>query len=161
MKKGGFFIFALLVVLMIPLNVQVSLGQDNDLAEETSAQVPAGKEGIQDPITPESDIQWLWGEVSSVDPQKNEIGVKYLDYETDTEKEIKITTDDKTTYEGANAISDIKLSEIISVDYTFSPDGKHIAKYISIEKLDEKQELQKKVTGEVQNLTTESEKALP
>lgn len=161
MKKGRFFIFVLLVILMIPLNVQVGLGQDNETSEETTAQVPAGKEGIQDLITPESDIQWLWGEVSSVDPQKNEIGVKYLDYETDTEKEIKIITDDKTTYEGANAISDIKLNEIISVDYTFSLDGKHIAKYISIEKLDEKQELQKKVTGEVQNLTTESEKALP
>ncbi len=161
MKEGKFFALVLLAVLMISFNMRVSLGQNNDVPQETSVQVPVGNEDMQDPITPESDIQWLWGEVSSVDLQKNEIGVKYLDYETDTEKEIKIITDDKTTYEGSNSINDIKVNDIISVDYTFSPDGKHIAKLISIEKLDEKQELQKKVTGEIQNLTTESEKALP
>lgn len=82
----------------------------------------------------ESETQWLWGEVISVDIQKNELLIKYLDYETDQEKEVTITVDDETTYENIKALLEIKPQDTVSVDYIVSPEGKNIAKNISVEK---------------------------
>ena len=82
----------------------------------------------------ESETQWLWGEVISIDPIKNELLVKYLDYENDQEKEVTVATDEKTTFENANGLSDIKPQDTISVDYVLSGDGKYLAKNISLEK---------------------------
>lgn len=82
----------------------------------------------------EPDTQWLWGEVVTLDTQNKMISVKYLDYETDQEKEIIINTDDKTTFENVKAIDELKPKDTVSVDYTVGPDGKNIAKNISVEK---------------------------
>jgi hypothetical protein len=76
---------------------------------------------------------WLWGEVISVDPYKKELLIKYLDYETDEEKTILITVDNKTTYENIKSLDEIELHSEISVDYIISQDGKNIAKNIRIE----------------------------
>lgn len=82
----------------------------------------------------EPETQWLWGEVSSVDVQKKEILLKYLDYETDQEKEITIAVDEKTTFENAKSLEDIEPQDDLSIDYTVTSDGKNIAKNISLEK---------------------------
>jgi hypothetical protein len=84
----------------------------------------------------EAEIQWLWGEVVSVDAQKGELGVKYLDYETDQEKQITVTVDSKTTYENAQALLDIKPQDTVSIDYVVGAEGKNIAKNINVEKPD-------------------------
>ncbi len=82
----------------------------------------------------EPDMQWLWGEAISVDTQKNELLVKYLDYDTEQEKEMTITVNDKTAYENIKLISEIKPEDTLSIDYVVSPEGKNIAKNISLEK---------------------------
>lgn len=82
----------------------------------------------------EPETMWLWGEVISADIQKNELLVKYLEYETDLEKEITITVDDKTTYENIKSLTDIKPNDTVSIDYIVNPEGKNIAKNISLEK---------------------------
>lgn len=82
----------------------------------------------------EPETQWLWGEVISVDSPKNEILVKYLDYETEQEKEIAVTINEQTTYENVNAISQISPQDTVSIDYVVSIEGKNIAKNISVEK---------------------------
>ena len=82
----------------------------------------------------EPEIQWLWGEVVSVDAQNNTLLVKYLDYETESEKELTIASDDKTTFENVQSLLEIKPADTVSIDYTISPEGKNIAKNISIEK---------------------------
>ena len=82
----------------------------------------------------EPEIQWVWGEVVSTNPINNELLVKYVDYDTDSEKEITISTDDKTTYENAKSIDEIKVRDSVSIDYAVSADGKNLAKNISLEK---------------------------
>ena len=82
----------------------------------------------------ETEIQWVWGEVVSTNPINNELLVKYVDYDTDSEKEITIGTDDKTTYENAKSIDEIKVRDSVSIDYAISADGKNLALNISLEK---------------------------
>jgi hypothetical protein len=87
------------------------------------------------PVEPEA--QWVWGEVVSVDAANNQINVKFLDYETDVEKEVAINVDDKTTYENVQSINEIKPKDTVSIDYIVNPDGQNIARSISIEKAEE------------------------
>lgn len=82
----------------------------------------------------EPEVQWVWGEVLSLDAQNKAFVVKYLDYENDQEKELTINVDDKTTYENIKSIEEIKPTDTLSIDYTVTADGKNIAKNISLEK---------------------------
>ena len=82
----------------------------------------------------EPQTQWLWGEVVSVDTTNKMLSVKYLDYETDQEKDIAITADDQTSYENVSSFSEIKIKDALSIDYIIGADGKNIAKLISVEK---------------------------
>lgn len=107
------------------------------------------------------DTQWVWGEVSSMDTQNKAILVKYLDYETDQEKEIIINTDDKTTYENIKSIDEIKQKDTVSIDYIVSPDGKNIAKNISVEKPENTQDVQEGNITEQKVAAPEEEQEVP
>ena len=85
-------------------------------------------------IAQEEEIEWIWGEVLSVDERKSEIKVNYLDYETGEEKEIIITCDPETIFENVSSISEIKVGDSISCDYVIK-EGKNIAKFISVEEI--------------------------
>ncbi|MDP2940979.1 MAG: hypothetical protein Q8N85_01815 [Candidatus Omnitrophota bacterium] len=85
----------------------------------------------------EAETQWQYVEVVSVDPQKKEILAKYIDYETDEVKQITLSADDKTTYENVISISEIKPLDTAGVDYIVAPDGKSLARNISVEKAQE------------------------
>jgi len=85
-------------------------------------------------IPSEPEAQWIWGEAVSIDTVAKKILVKYLDYETDAEKEINIEVDDKTTYENVNSVDEIKPQDTLSIDYMVSPEGSNIARNISVEK---------------------------
>jgi len=98
-------------------------------APEQSMQVTPAQE-----MSTESETQWVWGEVASVDIAAKTIKVKYFDYDSDTEKEITVATDDKTAYENVKSIDEIKPKETLSIDYIIGPEGKVIAKNISVEK---------------------------
>lgn len=89
------------------------------------------------------EFQWVWGEVSSVDAAKSEFVIKYLDYETDQEKEMTIGVDNKTSYENTKSFSDIKPKDTLSIDYIVSADNKNIAKNISVEEVEVAPETQK------------------
>lgn len=98
-------------------------------SQEPTAQMPTAQEAV-----PESEAQWIWGDVISTDPIAKKILVRYLDYETDAEKEISIDVDDNTTYENAKSIDEIRPKDTLSIDYTITPDGKNLAKNISVER---------------------------
>jgi len=87
----------------------------------------------------ELETLWLWGEVVNLDPQNKIFLVKYLDYETDQEKEINIKTDDLTAYENSGSIDQIKPKDTLSIDYIVSASGENIAKNISVEKPEDTQ----------------------
>jgi len=120
MKANKYLIF-MVIVSIVFLGFMLSKAQEVTIKEEA---VPSG----------ESEAQWLWGEVVSLDTQNNTFLIAYLDYETDSEKQITVNVDAKTTYENASGLVDIKPQDNVSIDYIISADGKNIAKNISLEK---------------------------
>jgi len=82
----------------------------------------------------EPETQWIWGEVVSVNTAAKRVLVNYLDYETDTEKQININVDDKTTYENVKSVDEIKPQDTVSIDYIINPDGSNLARNISVER---------------------------
>jgi len=98
-------------------------------SQEQTAEKPLAQEVPSEPET-----LWIWGDVVSVDAAARKILVKYLDYETDTDREINIVVDDKTTYENVKSVDEIKPQDILTVDYIINPDDNNIARNISVEK---------------------------
>jgi hypothetical protein len=127
MKRETGFVLILSVFLAL-LSPIVSCAQEKieadiktEEAEETSV---------------EPEVQWLWGEVVSVNAQNKVFSVKYFDYETEAEKDITLNVDDKTAYESVQSIDEIKAKDTVSVDYIVTG-GSSIAKNISVEKAEE------------------------
>jgi hypothetical protein len=126
-----------IVASLIFISSKIVFSQEEATPE--SAQPPEAKSGvIQGEAAPsganqEPETQWVWGEVVTTDPQNKIVCVKYLDYESDQEKQIDISADDKTTYENLNSVDELKPKDTVSIDY-ISVDGKNIAKNISVEK---------------------------
>ena len=79
------------------------------------------------------EVQWLWGEVVSVNPDKNEILVRYMDYDNEEMKEITVTVDEDTTYENVESLAKIKPKDTLSIDYIITEEGKNLAKLVSFE----------------------------
>jgi hypothetical protein len=84
----------------------------------------------------ESDMQWVWGEVTNLDNQAKTVTLKCFDYETDQDKELVLVVDEKTTLENIKDFNDLKLNDALSVDYIIGADNKNIAKNISFEEPD-------------------------
>jgi len=126
-----------IAVALVLFNASFSLAQEGvtstQAPETTTTQAPeTTTEQASASVEPE--IQWLWGEVVSVDAANKTILLKTLDYATDSEIEVSINTDDKTTYENANSLDQIKPQDTLSIDYIATAEGKNIAKNISVEK---------------------------
>lgn len=88
-------------------------------------------------VQKESETLWLWGEVVSIDNQNNNLSVKYLDFETDQEKEMSINVDEKTTYENIKSLDELKPKDNVSIDYIPGLEGKNLAKNIVVENSEE------------------------
>lgn len=112
------------LTLCLILALRLSFAQ-----EENASVVPEPQATAEGP-----EVQWLWGEVVSLDSLNKTLVVKILDYETETEKEISISTDDKTTYENIKSLDELKPQDTVSVDYAVTPDGMNLAKNITVEK---------------------------
>lgn len=82
------------------------------------------------------ETQWAWGEVTNLDEQAKTFTLKYLDYETDQEKELVLAVDEKTTFENIKRLDELKLKDTLSVDYMAGADGKNTAKNINFERSD-------------------------
>jgi len=137
LHKKGFVPALVALIVLIGINTVFSQEQGNQ-AQEPAVATEQANVASAAPAVPAAnpEFQWVWGEVSSVDPNKSEFVVKYLDYETDQEKEMTISVDDKTTYENAKAFADIKPKSTLSIDYVVGLDNKNIAKNISIEEVE-------------------------
>jgi len=132
-RKTAIYMFAMLLLVsgyallcaQEPEPEDAPMGLDSESASVAT-------ESQQAPIATGPEVQWLWGEVVSVDTAAKQITVKYLDYETDTEKEINIAVDDKTTYENVASLGQIKAQDTLSIDYVVRDTG-NIARNISVE----------------------------
>ena len=135
--KYGLSIATLSVGVFILAGAGLSFAEDSSVAPAAETSAPSApavaSSAVAAPAANEPDVLWLWGDVVAVDAQKNELTVKYLDYESDNEKEIPVTVNDKTAYENAKTLAELKAQDTVSVDYVVV-DGKNIAKNISVEK---------------------------
>jgi hypothetical protein len=129
MKAKKFFLTAALTAALMSLALMVLAAPMAIAQIVQGGAIPEGANGPE--------VQWLWGEVVSVDPAQNAFVVKYLDYETDQEKEITIAVDEKTAFENIRSLDEIKPQDTLSVDYIVVAAGTHIAKNISVEKPEE------------------------
>ncbi len=125
-----------LTVLLVLIGINTAFSQEQDIQAQPAAAAEQANVVSSVAAVTNPEFQWVWGEVASLDANKSEFVVKYLDYETDQEKEMTITVDDKTTYENAQSFSDIKPKNTLSIDYVVSPDNKNIAKNISVEEIE-------------------------
>ena len=116
----AFFFF----ITCMPAQALAQQGQEEILRQEL-VQPPAPQD--------ESEMQWVWGEVASVDTANKAIVVKCLDYETDQEKEMTVNVDDKTVYDNVKSLDEIKPNDTLSIDYIISADNLNIARNISKE----------------------------
>jgi hypothetical protein len=131
MEKRKVIIFIAVMCIVSFLGIASAL--DEEMTQEAQElSVPA--EISQAPAAGEEDAEWLLGEVVNLDPQKRVIKVKYLDYESELEKEADIAVDDATVYENIKSIVELKQSDTVSVDYVVSASGKNMATKIILEK---------------------------
>lgn len=92
-----------------------------------------GEEDLGQTAPEDSQMQWVWGEVVLADAPNKTITVKYLDYETDQEKEMPVLVDDKTVYDNLKSLDEVKPKDTLSIDYIVTPDNKFVARNISKE----------------------------
>jgi len=137
-KMRAITVFILIGITFLFLSAVSGLAQEqasNPPKNQTPSQLQQEfPEEALPPVDLDSDIQWLWGEVLSGDFQKNELVIKYVDYDTDIEKEVVVMVSDKTTYENVKSLLEIKPRDMVSIDYTVDSQGRNIAKNISVEK---------------------------
>ena len=78
--------------------------------------------------------QWVLGDVIAIDLEKNQLKLGYVDYNTDEAKEIAIGVDVNTNYENVNSLADIKINDVVAVDYETTPEGEAMASNINVER---------------------------
>ncbi len=123
---SGFIILSMVTTL-------IAFAEEPVTAPTDSAAVPVDQQAAP---KSENETQWAWGEVTNVDAQAKTLTLKYLDYETDQEKDLVLTVDEKTVFENIKSLNEIKINDTLSIDYMVGPDGKNIAKNINFEKPD-------------------------
>jgi biopolymer transport protein ExbD len=122
------------LVLLITITTFIAFAQEPEVSAPATSTMPADLAPA--PMQNENNTQWVWGEVTNLDNQAKTLTLKYLDYETDQEKELVLTIDEKTTYENIKSFDEIKVKDTLSVDYATGPEDKNIVKNISLEKPD-------------------------
>ena len=152
-SKKGFILGMMLCLILMSTSLVFS-------QESQEGNVAVGPPIQEVPAEPE--IQWLYGEVISVDVDNNQINVKTIDLETDTEKEMIISVDDKTIYENIKSLDEIRPKDTVAIDYIVSPEGNNIAKNISVEKPESPEVLREEVIpqttpGDLQPVPTTEE----
>jgi hypothetical protein len=102
------------------------------------SQEEKAEEKVEDVVLPENqtepEILFVWGEVASVDVQKNELVVRRTDQEAGKEKDMTITVNEKTTFDNIQTLAQINPKDTLSVEYIVTAEGRNIAKNITVEK---------------------------
>jgi hypothetical protein len=129
MSRKAFFI--------VVLSVMLCAANRACCAEGPALLVPGTASEVAPETAVDIEMQWLWGEASAIDAQNKTLMVKYLDYETDQEKEMLLSIDDKTAFENVKSLEEIKVQDTLSIDYIIGADGKNAARNISVERPEE------------------------
>ena len=76
----------------------------------------------------------------SVNADINQVLVKFVDYESSSEQELRVDVDTETVYEGVKSIYEIKPLDTVSIDYIVTVEGKNIARNLSVEVVDSQED---------------------
>ena len=79
--------------------------------------------------------EWVLGDVISLDLENNQLTLGYIDYDTDNEEQITISVDTDTKYENVNSLEDIKVGDVVAIDYIITLQDETKALNISVEGL--------------------------
>ena len=120
-------------IILIMITTLIAFAEEPVAAPADSAAVPVDQQAAP---KSENETQWAWGEVTNLDLQAKTLTLKYLDYETDQEKDLILAVDEKTVFENIKSLDEIKINDTLSIDYLVGADGKNIAKNINFEKPD-------------------------
>ncbi len=118
------------LAIVVLATTQIALAQE-------PAQPPLITSSQESAAPKEGDLQWAWGELVNLDNQAQTITLKYLDYETDQEKELVLVIDGKTVFENIKDFNELKAKDTLSIDYLVGSDNQNIAKNISLEKTED------------------------
>lgn len=103
---------------------------------QQDAPVPPEEKIISEAGPVGENVSWVWGEVKSVDYSSSSLTILYMDYQTDDERELALTVNQDTKFEGISDFNSLKAGDTAGIDYVTDID-KNIAKNISVEKLEE------------------------
>jgi Cu/Ag efflux protein CusF len=78
-------------------------------------------------------IEWVWGEVISVDAGNKQIVLKHLDYDTYEEVQTTLNVGDKTLFENVAALEEIRAGNHLTADFKVVA-GSNIADLVVVEK---------------------------
>ncbi|MFA6130456.1 MAG: hypothetical protein WC731_05705 [Candidatus Omnitrophota bacterium] len=155
-KITAVFVFTALIAgttLIAFAAEEVKVSTETPVAASTDPEASAP--AAQAPVQNENDTQWTWGEVVNLDSAGKTITLKYLDYETDQEKDIVLGVDEKTAFENIKSFDEIKIKDTLSIDYTVGPDGKNMAKNISLESQDSSAPVPAQAVGDTKQADTQ------
>lgn len=131
MKKAIAVLLCAAVIVSVGI---ISLSAEELATKEEAAMVIEVAGGEAAATLPENEVLWIWGEVTAVDVLAKQLTVKYLDYETDAEKEISMNVNNQTAFENVSSLAEIKARDTVSMDYSVDLEGKNMARSISVEK---------------------------
>ena len=107
---------------------------------QQEAPVPPEEKIISEAGPVGENVSWVWGEVKNVDYSSSNFTILYMDYQTDDERELALTVNQDTKFEGISDFNSLKAGDTAGIDYVTGID-KNIAKNISVEKLEEPSEI--------------------
>lgn len=130
LKRATVFSIFIILIMVVTL---IAFAEEPIMAPADSTAVSSDQQ-----VAPKNtnETQWAWGEVTNLDVQAKTLTLKYLDYETDQEKDLVLTVNEKTTFENIKSLDEIKIKDTLSIDYMLGVDGNNIAKNINFEKTD-------------------------
>ncbi len=79
------------------------------------------------------DLGWVLGDVVDLDLEANRIIVSYIDYSTNQNKQVVIYINNETKYTNISSIKDLKINDVVAVDYKTTQSGEGIALNITAE----------------------------
>ena len=78
--------------------------------------------------------EWVLGDVTYLDTVNNQLTLSYIDY-SGKERLINLIINSNTEFDFAQSLKDIKVGDVVSVDYKITTNGEAVALSVSVERI--------------------------
>ena len=121
MKRYSLQLILLGLIILFSLTASQVFSQQEALRQEE----------LDSPV--QENHEWILGDVVSLDLESNQLILSFIDDHTNQGKEIAISVDPATDYTNVDSVKDIKVDDVVAIDYKISPEGEALALSISVE----------------------------